>query len=158
MKKKIDQNKFLGLLEDMDFIKKLVIQESVFDVQNLFKEYDIELSEEDVVVLGKIINRTIQKEDIINDEELIKIYGGTGNIGSHRKMSFMGKISEAASASMGVIGGFNSGHRGWKLFSRRKSHSPVALDGINKHAIAQSIHKGARNFDKTEIRILFINA
>ena len=153
---KIDQKKFLELMQNMEFIKALVIQESVPDVQNLFKKEGIELSEEDVMVLGKIINRTILKEDIINDEELSKIYGGTGNYQRNRRLSFMGKISEAASASMGIIGGFNNGNRGWKLFSRRKRVSG-ALSGVNKHAIAQAVHEGTKTINKQNVNILFLN-
>ena len=153
---KIDQKKFLELMQNMDFIKSLVIQESIPDVQNLFKKEGIELSEQDVMVLGKIINRTILKEDIINDEELSKIYGGTGSFNRNRKLSFMGKISEAASASMGIIGGFNNGNRGWRLFSKKKKGPPV-LPGINKHAIAQAVHEGTKNINRQKINILFIN-
>lgn len=154
--KNIDQKKFLSLLEDMDFIKKLILRENIPDVQKLFKSEGIDLSEDDVIVLGKIVNRTILKEDIINDEELSKIYGGAGRNASPRKISFLKRISESASASMGVIGGFNNGQRGWKIFSRKK-REPVVLSGINKHAIARSIHEGSKDADVKEVRFGFID-
>ncbi|MBR2735641.1 MAG: hypothetical protein IKE05_05565 [Clostridia bacterium] len=74
-----NKEKIKKLLQDEDFITKLLEMQTREEVQEEFKRQGIDVSLEEVGELGSIINYLIKEEKTqLSEEDLVKISGGTG--------------------------------------------------------------------------------
>ena len=72
------ENKKLGsLLKDKEFLESIVKMETPEEVQKAFKEKGIDFSKEEILSLGDVINKTIEKGVVLSEEELDRISGGS---------------------------------------------------------------------------------
>lgn len=69
-------------LQDTNFMEKLMCCVDINDVKEVFKSEKIEVSDDDIKELGKIIMMAVKKINSMKEEELEKISGGsvTGKI------------------------------------------------------------------------------
>ena len=72
------ENKKLGsLLKDKEFLESIIKMETPEEVQKAFKEKGIDFSKEEILSLGDVINKTIEKGVVLSEEELDRISGGS---------------------------------------------------------------------------------
>lgn len=71
------KNEIVKLLEDRDFVQKLMTREDVEDVKKLFKDKGVEVSDSDINELGEIMNEIVEALGKMSEEELKAICGGT---------------------------------------------------------------------------------
>lgn len=70
------KNEIVKLLEDRDFVQKLMTREDVEDVKKLFKNKGVEVSDSDINELGEIMNEIVETLGKMSEEELRAICGG----------------------------------------------------------------------------------
>ena len=79
------RDEVVKLLENEDFVKKIIITEDVKEVKKLFKENGVEVSDSELDEMGSIISDIIEILNKIPEEELKSVSGGetemrSGNI------------------------------------------------------------------------------
>lgn len=73
----MSNEKFLKLMQDEEFVKRIVKMQTPEEVQNEFRKEGVELSVEEVETLGSIINKSIEKDgQPLTEQELLEIAGG----------------------------------------------------------------------------------
>ena len=72
-----EQEKFLNLIKNKEFFKELISQDSVEDVQMLFKDEGIDLTKEEIEKMGDMIDQIAKKVSNLSDEELERVIAGT---------------------------------------------------------------------------------
>ena len=97
------QEKLVKLMKNREFVDKVMSQESVSDVQKLFRSEGIELSETDIEALGDIIDIALQKGEILNDEILDNVSAGISKRGAMAVGGVVGTLVGAIGG--GVLGG-----------------------------------------------------
>lgn len=76
----MSNEKFLKLMQDEEFVKKIFKMQTPEEVQNELKNEGVELSVEEVELLGSIINKSIEKNgESLTGRELLEIAGGVGD-------------------------------------------------------------------------------
>ena len=71
------ENKKLGLiLKDKKFLKSIMKMETSEEVQKAFEEKGFDFSKEEILSMGDVINKTIEKGITLSEEELDTISGG----------------------------------------------------------------------------------
>lgn len=70
------KNEIVKLLEDRDFVQKLMTREDVEDVKKLFKDKGVEVSDSDINELGEVMNEIVETLGKMSEEELRAICGG----------------------------------------------------------------------------------
>lgn len=91
----MENNKIIELMKDPNFVKEVTSQESVADVQKLFKSKGVELSEADVEALGDIIDTVAQKGSVLSDEEIEKVSAGISVKGAEAIGGIVGGLTGA---------------------------------------------------------------
>ena len=72
----MEKEKMDKALKDKDFVAKILAMQTPEEVQEAFKGKGVEISLEEVEILGKIINKTAEKGEMLSEEELKEISGG----------------------------------------------------------------------------------
>ena len=72
----MSNGKILEVLKDEEFIKKILETPTQDEVQHAFKEKGVEISKEEIGILGDIINKMKEKNSTSLTEELNEIAGG----------------------------------------------------------------------------------
>ena len=81
------ENKKLGLiLKDKKFLKSIMKMETSEEVQKAFEEKGFDFSKEEILSMGDVINKTIEKGITLSEEELDTISGGTISFGMLKKL------------------------------------------------------------------------
>ena len=74
-----NKEKFKKLVQDEEFVAELLELQTPEEVQDEFKRQGVEISLEEVGMLGSTINYMIKEEKTqLTEEDLVKISGGTG--------------------------------------------------------------------------------
>jgi len=109
----MDKEKFDILMANEEFVKKIVAMQTPEEVQAAFKEEGVEISTEEIGVLGTLINEYIKKEEEPLDEQDLENIAGGGEgdiedkIRKSSEMSTLGALSAVTlvPAFMGVAFG-----------------------------------------------------
>lgn len=70
------KDEVIKLLENEDFVQKLIVIENVKDTKKLFKDKGVEVSDSDIDELGEIVNKMIEILEKMPEEKLKAISGG----------------------------------------------------------------------------------
>ena len=119
----MSNEKFLKLMQDEEFVKRIVKMQTPEEVQNEFRKEGVELSVEEIETLGSIINKSIEKDgQPLTEQELLEIAGGinTKNFSKGFVESLILPVKRVISseyrsyglgelASQGVIAGLGAG-------------------------------------------------
>ncbi len=87
-------NKILEKFKDKSFVEKLMELEKIEDVKNFFSTNNIELSENDINLVGNVLQKTMNEVEKLSEDELQKISAaGEHSIRSEVKkgVSYVGK-------------------------------------------------------------------
>lgn len=77
---KMDQEKLTDVLKDKAFAEKIVKLQTSEEVQAAFKEKGIEISAEEVQLLGSVINKMVEKGSTeLSEEDFESISGGSSS-------------------------------------------------------------------------------
>ena len=75
----MDNQKFEDLMQNEDFVKTIAGIQSPEEVRKAFKDHGVDISAEEVVALGSVINISLKKGGKpLNDDDLSEIAGGNG--------------------------------------------------------------------------------
>ncbi len=77
----MDNKKLAELMKDETFVAKIMQAANKEEVKSFFKERGMELTEEDVTNLSKMIAQAVQKSENLSKEELENISGGNSRGG-----------------------------------------------------------------------------
>lgn len=89
----MDQEKLTTVLKDKDFAEKIVKLQTPEKVQTAFKEKGIEMSTDDVQLLGSVINKMVEKGSTELSEEDIENVSGGSNFGYGASFPFRAPIA-----------------------------------------------------------------
>ncbi len=67
---------FNALMNDQDFVVKMLSQESAEDVQKLYAENGVELTMDEVKALGEALDKVDQPEGELDEDALENVSGG----------------------------------------------------------------------------------
>lgn len=68
------------LLSDEEFVKKLILQETIEDAKKLFEDQGITTSIEEMKMLGRFIKKISEKgNEKLSEEDLKEVVGGKNN-------------------------------------------------------------------------------
>lgn len=99
------QEKVIQVLEDKDFIEKIVRLQTPEEVQSAFKEKGIDTSIKEVELLGSLINKMIEKKGgNLTEEDLESISGGgpVEMVAGHTLGALVGTLAGAFQTVAGV--------------------------------------------------------
>ena len=68
-----EQQRIIDLLKNKEFLKDVISQDSVGDVQKIFENKGLKLTEEEVNFLGDIINEALNRMSNLSEKELEEI-------------------------------------------------------------------------------------
>ena len=71
-----NEKKFKKLMQDKAFMKKILSMETIEQVQGGFAEHGVDISKNEVEVMGKTIAEIVEKGEALSDDELAKIAAG----------------------------------------------------------------------------------
>ena len=89
-------DKIEALLNDEDFMMALLAQDTAEDVKALFLQQEIELSDEYVENLGKMLVKLLTRGGELPDEDLAEISGGR-DFGSRINFDFINNLKNDVS-------------------------------------------------------------
>ncbi len=72
----MDNKKLAELMQDKDFMKKILEAATEEEVKKLFSERGVELGEGDIELLAKIISQAAENEGKLSEKDLENISGG----------------------------------------------------------------------------------
>lgn len=77
----MDNAAIIKLMEDKEFVAKMLSQESAEDVQKLFLENGVDMTMEDVHTLGKMLDKLSESGDELTEDMLDDVAGGSLALG-----------------------------------------------------------------------------
>ncbi len=73
----MDKQKFENLMKNKEFLEKILPMKTPEEVQLAFKKEGVEISLEEVEILGSLINKSIETgKETLSEEDLSEIAGG----------------------------------------------------------------------------------
>ena len=96
-----NEKKFEELMADKDFVEEILSMETIEQVQGGFAEQGVEISKDEVEVLGEAIEKAVKKGEALSDDELEGIAGGKLN----PKVERVFKIGAGVVAAIGLAVG-----------------------------------------------------
>lgn len=79
----MENKKLESLLKSNEFMQSIMKMETPEEVQKAFEEKGVNISKEEVLLIGSIVNETIKKGSVLSEPELAKIVGGNGKANDH---------------------------------------------------------------------------
>lgn len=73
------RNEIVKLLENEDFVKKIIIMEDAEEVKKSFKENGVEVSDSELDEVGSVMNEIVEILNKMPEEELKSVSGGNNN-------------------------------------------------------------------------------
>ena len=102
----MDNRKFSNLMKDESFLKKILVMKTPEEVQAAFKGKGVEISLEEIELLGDLINKSIEKGGKkLTEDDLHEIVGGDGGIDIGKAEEYMETSSDSKSFAAGIGGG-----------------------------------------------------
>ena len=117
----MEKEKMEKALKDKDFVAKILAMQTPEEVQEAFKGKGVEISLEEVEILGKIINKTAQKGGELSEKELEEITGGGE------------KLKKFGAVCLGVPMFFGIGFLGGIEYPDGARHAFDDLDGASSY-------------------------
>ena len=72
----MDEKKLTELMKDKVFVEKMLAAPTQEEAKKLFKEHDMELTDDEMKFIDKIIIKTVQNNGKLSDEDLENVSGG----------------------------------------------------------------------------------
>ncbi len=72
-----NKEKLQQLMQDEEFLKEILVLETAEEVQQAFKEKDVDISIEDLEKIKELIKKSINEDYELTEEELKEITGGS---------------------------------------------------------------------------------
>ncbi len=72
-----NKEKLQQLMQDEEFLKEILVLETAEEVQQAFKEKDVDISIEDLKKIKELIKKSINEDYELTEEELEEITGGS---------------------------------------------------------------------------------
>ena len=109
----IDKNKMKELFSDEAILKEFLGQKDIESARKFLEDLGIEVSEEELKVVGKVINEYAEKGDAMSEEDLEKIVGGalTQQEARHKEAKHDKKaaIDICTAIGLGIVSGISAG-------------------------------------------------
>ncbi len=128
------QEKLQHLFKDENFMKELLSKNNTKEVETLFRNKGIDLKDEEVNFLGKVIAKAIENKGKMSDKDLLKIAGGSTQ--SEKAGVLIGALLGGTMG--GVVSGFAADSA--IVFAANK-YSPELLD-YNSGYGAEAVESG----------------
>ena len=75
-----NKEKLQQLMQNEEFLKEILVLETPEEVQQAFKENDVDISIEDLEKIKELIRKSMNKNYELTEEELEEIVGGSVNL------------------------------------------------------------------------------